>query len=75
LGSIYYDRGGSALGLKRPTNVAHWRCRPVIQNVEREKMAALVKKARYLNILNYFIQKEQFYQKIPAAKIFLNMFY
>jgi hypothetical protein len=35
-GGIYYDCGGWALWQKRPTSMAHWRCRPVRQNVERE---------------------------------------
>jgi hypothetical protein len=35
--------------------------------LSRRQVASLIEKARYINILDVFMQKENFYQKIPEA--------
>jgi hypothetical protein len=40
-----------------------------------KQVVVLIKKARYLNILDDFMQKEKHYIKIPAAKKIFKMFF
>jgi hypothetical protein len=49
------------------------RCHPFHQNIERETGGSTNKK--YALILDDFMQKENFYQKIPEVNNFLKVFY
>jgi hypothetical protein len=60
---IYYDSGGLAFGTKSPTSVVPLAVSPwSVKMLSGKQVAALIKKARYLSILDDFIQKDKFYQ-------------
>jgi hypothetical protein len=57
--------------------MAHWRCRPVRQHFERETGDSTNKKktARYLNILDAFMQKKKTFIKKSLKQTRFKMLY